>query len=775
MYDQPIFIEHWWIIPSVIVLLILIYKMLLNVGADELATIEVKYFGREMKDGRTVALPGEVGVRAKILGPGLHFLIPFIQVAKKHKYLVVEDHEIGLVEAITGESIPHGEFMARHVECNTYQDGVSFLRNGGQKGPQISIVPPGEHRINPHLFQITVVPATTIAENQIASVESIAGKPIAPGRIMADTVECDLFQDGVMFLANGGQKGPQVHVLTPGMYRINTYLFRVTVERATVVPGGHICMITAMDGDQIPDGRLLADRVDGHSNFEKGDVFLKNGGQKGRQIQHLMPGTYRINTTLFKVSEPEPWVQIPSTGIGVVTVLEGRPITSQSNIAADEIDLDLHKNYQDAYAFLKAGGQKGLQIPVLRAGAYAINPWFAAVDIKTMIRVEIGFVGVVNSFIGAPGEDVTGATFKHGNIVKEGQRGIWEKTLDPGLYPINPKLQDVLMVPTTNIVLNWKDEVTEEHKLDAKLRTITVRSRDGFTFNLEVSQVINISDKAAPKVIARFGTIENLVSQVLEPTIGNYFRNSAQTSEALAFVDERKERQTEARHHIEKILKQYDIECVDTLIGDINPPPELMKILADRKVAEQQQEMYLMQKASEEKRQDFVKAQTAATKEQELTAARYDKDIATQIADAKVEKAKGDRESAKITADGEAYVLTTVGAAKAENIDKVGTAEAGVILKKTQAMGQEQFAAVQVAEHLASNNIKIVPDILIQGDQAGGNSIVNALIGTELFKNRSDIFKKEEGETSSPDPVKRDVPVVGKPKPQKPKPEAGDL
>ena len=105
----------------------------------------------------------------------------------------------------------------------------------------------------------------------------------------------------------------------------------------------------------------------------------------------------------------------------------------------------------------------------------------------------------------------------------------------------------------------------------------------------------------------------------------------------------------------------------------------LYEVITDRKVAEQQQEMYLMQKASEEKRQDFVKAQTAATKEEELTAARYNKEIATQVADAKVETAKGERESAKITADGEAYVLTTVGAAKADNIDKVGTAEAGVI------------------------------------------------------------------------------------------------
>jgi len=89
-------------------------------------------------------------------------------------------------------------------------------------------------------------------------------------------------------------------------------------------------------------------------------------------------------------------------------------------------------------------------------------------------------------------------------------------------------------------------------------------------------------------------------------------------------------------------------------------------------------------------------------------------------------------------ADGEAYVLTTVGAAKADNIDKVGTAEAGVIQKKTDAMGREQFAIVQVAEHLAQNKVKIVPDILIQGsgDGSGHGSLVEALIGTELLKGK---------------------------------------
>ena len=117
----------------------------------------------------------------------------------------------------------------------------------------------------------------------------------------------------------------------------------------------------------------------------------------------------------------------------------------------------------------------------------------------------------------------------------------------PGKYPINPFTHKVEIVPTANIVLNWATGKTEAHKLDEKLSTITVRSSDGFTFNLDVSQIIHVPRNDAPKVIARFGTMANLVTQVLEPTIGNYFRNAAQTSDVIEFLKKRSERQAEAK------------------------------------------------------------------------------------------------------------------------------------------------------------------------------------------------------------------------------------
>src|SRR4029077_6090560 len=197
-----------------------------------------------------------------------------------------------------------------------------------------------------------------------------------------------------------------------------------------------------------------------------------------------------------------------------------------------------------------------------------INPRFATVELVNMTEVPIAHVGVVVAFVGKEGRDVTGEQFRHGNLVSKGQKGVWVEPMDPGMYPINPYTHKVVNVPTANVVLNWATGRTEAHKLDANLSTIKVRSSDGFTFNLDVSQIIHIPRNDAPMVIARFGSVVNLVSQVLEPTIGNYFRNAAQGSDVISFLKERQSRQKDARDAISKALEEYNVGAVDTLIGD---------------------------------------------------------------------------------------------------------------------------------------------------------------------------------------------------------------
>lgn len=563
-------------------------------------------------------------------------------------------------------------------------------------------------------------------------------------------------------IATKGEAGFQAKTLAPGLYwGMWPWQYGVVMQPFTVIPEGKIGLILANDGAEIPTGHILARRVDS-DNFQDTDKFLNNGGQKGRQTSYITAGTYRINAYAFTVTIAD-MVIIHENMVGIVTTLDGQPIMS-GQIAGKFIEG--HNNFQDFDTFLENGGNRGLQPSIILAGSYNINPWAIQIEEVPMTDVPIGHVGVVISYIGEDGKDLTGESFRHGNIVAKGSRGVWMEPYGPGKYPINKYTMKVELVPTTNLVLNWANARSESHQLDKNLSTITVRSQDGFPFNLDVSQIIHIPANEAPKVIARFGSMNNLVSQVLEPTIGNYFRNSAQDSDVISFLSTRKERQMAAKEHIRNVLDEYNVNAVDTLIGDIVPPESLMKTLTDRKIAQEEEKTYITQRMAQEKRQGMEKETAIADMQKEIVKAQQSVEIAQRTADAAVKKAEGDANSLKLQVDAEATATKMRAnaeaeatkaragaqaeatklnaAADAEKISKTGLAEAEKIMAigkstaeayelQVKAMGDDNFTKYKITEEIAKGNIKIIPDILI-GGASGTDGGINGLLGMKLME-----------------------------------------
>ncbi len=204
--------HHYYIFIALAAIVVLLWNSVVNVRGNEIALIERKWFGSKMPQGRVVALGNEVGIQARTLGPGLHFLIPFIYKATKSVFTEILDNEIGLIESVDGSAIPAGRIFAEVAAGhNSFQDGEAFIRNGGQKGPQIEILPPGKYRINPYLFKLTKGSVTEIKDFEIGIVESVDGAAIPEGKIFARAVAGHAsFQNGEEFIKSGGQTGPQI-------------------------------------------------------------------------------------------------------------------------------------------------------------------------------------------------------------------------------------------------------------------------------------------------------------------------------------------------------------------------------------------------------------------------------------------------------------------------------------------------------------------------------------------------------------------------------------
>ncbi len=573
-------------------------------------------------------------------------------------------------------------------------------------------------------------------------------------------------------IATKGEAGYQAQTLAPGLYW-GKWIWQYSVEMTsfTIIPEGKIGLVLSKDGKEIPTGRILARKVES-DNFQDANAFLDNGGQKGRQSPFITTGSYRINTFLFEIVIVDQ-IKIYENMIGIVTALDGEPIP-QGQIAGKYVDG--HNNFQDFDYFLDQGGNRGLQPQVMLAGSYYINTWAIQIEQNPMTDVPIGYVGVVISYIGEDGKDVTGDTFKHGNIVSKGQRGVWMEPFGPGKYALNKYTTKLEPVPTTNLVLNWANARSESHDLDKNLSTITVRSKDGFPFNLDVAQIIHVPANEAPKVIARFGSMTNLVSQVLEPTIGNYFRNSAQDSDVISFLSTRKERQESAKNHIKTVLDEYNVNAVDTLIGDIVPPDSLMKTLTDRKIAEEEQKTYQTQRMAQEQRQGVEKETAIADMQKEIVKASQSVEIAQRTADATVKKAEGDAtslklnvnaeaeatkmranaeaeatkaragaqaEATKLNASAEAEKISKTGLAEAEKIMAIGKSTAEAYELQVSAMGGDNFTKYKITEEIGKGNIKIIPDILISGSN-GSEGGISGLLGLKLMEMMDTKNEKEE-------------------------------
>ena len=610
-------------------------------------------------------------------------------------------------------------------------------------------------------------------------------------------------------IALGGQAGYQPDVLRGGIHFRTPLMYRVHIMPLVTITQGKIGYVFARDGVPLPPGQTLGKVIPGNS-FENVKAFIEAGGQRGPQRQILREGTYAFNLAQFIViteaqiyylpmgttKEEQATIQMMVQHLssvdgfnpivikgaddktGIVTVNDG-PSLPMGDIICPPVgdkqgDPNYHNNFQDPEAFLSAGGFRGRQYQVLTEGTYFVNRLFATIELINKIIVPVGFAGVVVSYYGPKGVDMSGEEYRHGELVAMGNRGVWSEPLMPGKYAFNTYAGSISMVPTTNIILKWIASETGSHNYDENLSEIELITKDAFEPTLPLSVVIHIDYKKAPLVIQRFGDIKMLVNQTLDPMVSAYFKNVAQTKTLIELIQQRSEIQARSGVDMKERFGRYNLELEEVLIGTPRSTEgdtrieQILTQLRDRQVAVEKLETYQKQKVAADKERELKEAMAVAEQQTMLTqseiniqvqenAGRAELQRATQdaekvktLAGADAERVKllaaGEAQKIKLTGEADATRIKLIAQADAEKEAKVGIGKAIAIEEQVRAYGGPQLQLIQdvmgkLSAAVETAKIPIVPSTYVQmgsggegdGDGGGANAfnLLMTLLATE--------------------------------------------
>ena len=580
-------------------------------------------------------------------------------------------------------------------------------------------------------------------------------------------------------IAFHGEAGYQADLLMPGIAFRMWPMNRVEKHPWVQIPTGEVGLVIAQAGAPLPTGWKSGVYKPVFGQFTDVRTFVAEGGQQGVQRPVLPPGAIlplhpvaflvltqsrsfglpvnaeyrsRFGPALFGLEAEQLTLRVIApvrtheNGIdkiidvvGIVEVLEGEPLPS-GDIACRmgrfedvrQMELDgrsdaeiadvlignqneRHNNYQDYQKFLESGGRIGLQHDPLLYGSYALNPYLVRVQTVPMLVVRQGEVAVIKAAVGQPSEDTSGDEFKFGSIVRPGHRGIWEEPLRTGKYAINPRIYQAEMVPTAILTLNWAEAASQAHNLDKQLKQIVAKSKEGFIFNIDLQVQIHVSDKLAPKVISMVGTMQNLVNEVLQAVVGNYFRDTLQGMAAVQFIENRAAVQTQAQNYIADQIRRYNVETRGVYIQDVVLPEEIVVVLTQREIANQEKATFLAQREAQLTRIDMEKQGGLADRQRDLAGSEVDIIIRENRARAR-----------KAEADGESTYIEQTGRAKGAEIEAVGLARAKGFKAQAEAIGSDATGTVNVVSELVKSQTRFVPDILVNG---GGDAMSAGIMG----------------------------------------------
>lgn len=448
-----------------------------------------------------------------------------------------------------------------------------FIVEEGEQGYRREVLMPGMHFywfLEP-LWKYTIKeePFTTVQTGMIGVVNAKDGYPMRLGQILADSDTYEEVSEGGSKTKKFkmGQKGPRLEVLKPGSYPINTAYLEVKPFPAVQIPEGSLGVLTRLYGDEPPQGTILVSK---ESEF------------RGIIREVLQPGTYYINPQAYKHEIVEA-VKIDKGQVGVVTKRVGK-VPPEGTILV---------NAEDDF--------QGIQKQVLQPGMYYINPYEKSLRIEDAIFVPDGHVGVqiAKTGIAKPVDQL---------LAKDGERGIQENTLPPGLYYLNPYATQVVNIDIRQqrYEMTYLEGQGDTQQNDA----IVFYSDDGFEIAIDVTVLFQVLPHDAPYVVATIGRdIQDIKEKIIRPQARSYARILGSRYEGEDFVHgaTRETFQNDIHKELKGKTLESRVQMNQALVRHFEVPAQLRQPITDKVIALKMQEKFEQEQKTQQANADLAR------------------------------------------------------------------------------------------------------------------------------------------------------------------------
>ena len=361
----------WIAAVAVAAILLIVWRSLWTIGPTEIGLVRKRLSWRKLNDIGPVAFNGEAGYQAELLRPGLRFKLWPLYAVKRLPMVQIPAGQIGVVVAQVGAPLPIGAKSATYKpEFGNFQDIRGFCENGGQKGVQRTVLPPGTvapiHPVGFLIITKTRVYGIPVADEYARLVKR--GGELGPKSFGLEPEQLDVVRIAPRKLEDADRKD-----------RIVDMIGIVTTLEGVPLPKGAIAnrlgdftdiaelesRDTTRDSDLVE--AILSVKNEVHNNYQDFQTFLDRGGRIGLQHDPLLYGAYNLNPFLVSV-EMVPMLVINQGEVAVVKAYVGLATEDTSGA-------------EFKFGSLVRPGHRGIWQEPLRTGKYAINPRCYSVEI----------------------------------------------------------------------------------------------------------------------------------------------------------------------------------------------------------------------------------------------------------------------------------------------------------------------------------------------------------------------------------------------------------